>query len=296
MLADAEEEFDWARPLDRAQTATTALAALPAANLRFNAMGAVPTWMIDWPVAETGDAIVDLVADDRCDVGAQLHPWVTPPHEEDVNRHNSFAGNLPLDLERAKIMGLTGLLARRFGRPPLAFRAGRYGVGPNTGRLIAEAGYGIDVSTRPLFDYSAEGGPDFSDHPVRPWWAGPLLEVPLSVAMVGAMRRRLRYPKRAAWRGLLARTRLAQRVPLTPEDVPLADALDAIEALIDDGVQLFSLSFHTPSLVPGHTPYVRDAGELATFWAWWEGVFDRFARHGIMGARPQDILAAVRRG
>lgn len=296
MLADAEEEFDWARPLDRAQTATTALAALPAANLRFNTMGAVPTWMIDWPVAEAGEAIIDLVADNRCDVGAQLHPWVTPPHEEDVNRHNSFAGNLPLDLERAKIMGLTGLLARRFGRPPLAFRAGRYGVGPDTGRLIAEAGYGIDVSTRPLFDYSAEGGPDFSDHPVRPWWAGPLLEVPLSVAMVGAMRRRLRYPKGVAWRGLLARTRLAQRVPLTPEDVPLADALDAIEALIDDGVQLFSLSFHTPSLVPGHTPYVRDAGELATFWAWWEGVFDRFARHGITNARPQDILAAARRG
>ncbi|MFS0736977.1 WalW protein [Sphingomonas sp. 1P06PA] len=296
MLADAEEEFDWERPLDRSQTATTSLVALPAANLRFNAMGVVPTWMIDWPVAEAGDAIVDLVTDDRCDVGAQLHPWVTPPHEEEVNRHNSFAGNLAIDLERAKITALTGLLARRFGRSPLAFRAGRYGVGPNTGRLIAEAGYGIDVSTRPLFDYSAEGGPDFSDHPVRPWWAGPLLEVPLSVAMVGAMRRRVRFPRLPSLRGVLARTRLAQRVPLTPEDVPLADALDAIEALIDDGVQLFSLSFHTPSLVPGHTPYVRDAGELATFWAWWDGVFDRFARHGIAGARPQDILAAARRG
>ena len=95
-------------------------------------------------------------------------------------------------------------------------------------------------------------------------------------------------------RGTLARTGLLARVPLTPEGVPLTDALEAIEALLDEGHRLFSLSFHTPSLVPGHTPYVRDAAGLATFWRWWDGVFDRFAARGVTAVGSGDIVAAFR--
>lgn len=299
IFADAEEEFDWERPLDRRAVSTRAIAALPAANRRFVAAGALPTYLVDWPVADdpASAAIIREMADrGECDVGAQLHPWVNPPHDEAVTAANSFPGNLPLALERAKIAALTARIGETIGRAPAAFRAGRYGVGANTAGLLAEAGYRLDVSVRSLFDYSAEGGPDFSAFPIHPWWAAPgLLELPLTAARTGPLRR-VAIP-RARWaRGALARAGLLARVALTPEDMPVDDALEAIGQLLDDGHRLFSLSFHTPSVEPGHTPYVRDAADLGRFWAWWDAVFELFAREGVTPVRASEIVAAADAG
>ena len=296
IFADAEEEFDWHSPFRREAVGTTAISALPAANDRFIAAGCKPTYLVDWPVIDTpaSAAIMrSMVADDRCDIGAQLHPWVNPPFDEDVTAHNSYLGNLPRDLQRAKLHALSERIADATGIRPTVYRAGRYGIGPHTAALLDEAGYQLDVSVRALFDYSKQGGPDFSRHPVTPWRVTEhLCELPLTTAFTGTLRR---FPRvySGTIGGVLSRTGMIERVPLTPEGVPLADALTAIERLLDDGHQLFSLSFHTPSVVPGHTPYVRDAADLKRFWAWWDGVIDLFARHGVTGIRSPEIIAAL---
>ena len=296
IFADAEEEFDWARPFDRSATAVTAIAALPAANRRLRERGIVPTYLVDYAVVDTpasAAVIAGMAAAGECDVGAQLHPWVTPPHEEEVSNANSFAGNLPAALEAAKLAALTRAIIARTGVAPAAYRAGRYGVGPGTAANLVAAGYRLDVSARALFDYRASGGVDFSRHPVTPWWlAGDLLAVPLTAARIGPLRR-LPLPRAALLRGTLARTRLASRIALTPEGMPLADAKRAVETLLADGQRLFSLSFHTPSVVPGHTPYVRDAADLRLFWAWWDGILDLFARRGVTPVRAGEIVAAA---
>ena len=113
----------------------------------------------------------------------QLHPWVSPPHEEEVTPYNSFAGNLPPALELAKLKHLRNTIEQNFGVQPLIYRAGRYGVGARTAEFLAEAGIAIDTSVRSGFDYSADGGPNFRDLPLRPWWigaAGGLMELPLT--------------------------------------------------------------------------------------------------------------------
>jgi hypothetical protein len=74
------------------------------------------------------------------EIGVQLHPWVNPPHDEDVNQFNSFAGNLPYELERAKFLKLHETIIRNFSAVPLIYRAGRYGLGPNTASILREAG------------------------------------------------------------------------------------------------------------------------------------------------------------
>jgi hypothetical protein len=297
LFADAEEEFDWTRPLSRSETATTAVAALPAANRRFVERGLVPTYLVDYPVADCergAAALREMLDAGECDVGAQLHPWVNPPHSETVTRANSFVGGLPAELERAKIAVLTEKLVDTFGRQPLAYRAGRYGVGANTARSLAVHGYRLDVSARALFDYSAEGGADFTDYPIWPYWLEHgLLEVPLTACLTGPLSAAPALIRRQWLRGGLAKSGLLNRVPLTPEGVSLREAQYAIEVLLDRGVGLFSFSFHTPSVVPGHTPYVRDEADLCTFWAWWDGVFDLFARHGVLPARAADVLEAA---
>jgi hypothetical protein len=297
VFADAEEEFDWRAGFSRSATATTAIAALPEANRRFVERGIVPTYLVDYPVATcpvSSAAIAAMAAANECDIGAQLHPWVNPPHREQVCPGNSFVGGLPAGLERAKIAALTMKLSEVFGRAPIAYRAGRYGIGPNTAQILAETGYRLDVSVRSLFDYEDEGGADFTDFPIWPYWLdNGLLEMPLTACLGGPLASRRGLLRRPWLRGALARTGLLQRIPLTPEGVTLAEAEYAIETLLDRGVGLFSLSFHTPSVVPGHTPYVRDAADLLRFWAWWDGVLDLFARRAILPARSGDLLAAA---
>ena len=296
IFADAEEEFDWRSPFHRESTSTEAIDALPEANSFFTDRGCFPTYLVDWPVvANPASAAVmrEMASVGDCDVGTQLHPWVNPPFDEEISTFNSYAGNLDQSLEAAKIKKLTEKIEAEIGVRPTVYRAGRYGIGPNTGSALVELGYRLDVSVRASFNYRAEGGPDFSDHPIWPWaHGGKLYEVPLTVAKTGILRNKLRFQDYAPARGFLARTGLFDRVPLTPEGVRLNDAVIAIRQLLDSGHQLFSLSFHTPTVVPGHTPYVRNASDLKTFWAWWDGVFNLFAQHGVLPIRSGEIVAA----
>jgi hypothetical protein len=194
---------------------------------------------------------------------------VNPPFDEEVKLANTFAGNLPRETEGAKLRCLTEIIEGGFGRRPIIYRAGRYGVGRNSAGLLEELGYKVDVSVRPHFDYSSEGGPNFSGYEPVPYRVQGLVELPLTSVYLGGLRKvgRHLFPKTKSRliRSALARTRLLNRISLTPEGYPVAEALQAVERLLDDGHQLFSLSFHSPSIEPGHTPYVRDAADLAEF-------------------------------
>ncbi len=304
VFVDTEEEFDWTQPRRRDATATTAIAALPEAHRRLAGFGICPTYLVDYPVASDPaavDAIRPLLEAGECAIGTQLHPWVNPPFDEELTVPNSFVGNLPEATERAKLIALTDRIEAMFGKRPQIYRAGRYGIGTNTARLLEEAGYRLDVSVRALFDYSAEGGPDFSHHDAAPSWAGPgrlLLELPLSAVYAGRARRlgAWLYPaagRLARARGLLSRSGMLSRIALTPEGTPLPDALRAIRTLLDDGQRLLSISFHSPSVVPGHTPYVRNQADLRCFYAWWDGVLDMLAREGVEPIGADVLIAAM---
>jgi peptidoglycan/xylan/chitin deacetylase (PgdA/CDA1 family) len=307
IFVDTEEEFDWEQPLSRDNVSVTAMEGLPEAQRFFREAGALPAYMVDYPIVDNDRSaaiIREMHEQDGCEIGTQLHPWVNPPFQEEPDDgYTSFTGNLPLELQRAKLERLTTRIEERVGQRPTLYRAGRYGIGPHSAGLLESAGYRLDSSARALFDYSGEGGPDFSKFHTDSFWAGPgrsLLELPLTSTFIGPLRK---YgmplfslgkiiPK---WRSLLARTHLLQRVSLTPEDYPLDIALEAIRRLIDDGMPVIGLSYHSPSVVPGHTPYVRDAEDLRAFYAWWDGVFELFARHGVTAIRAAGIVEAADR-
>ena len=304
VFVDTEEEFDWTAPRRRDATATTAVSALPEAHSRLAGFGIVPTYLIDHPIAssrEAVDVLRPLLEAGECAVGTQLHPWVNPPFDEALTVANSFAGNLPEAIERAKLRVLTDRITEAFGRRPQVYRAGRYGIGPNSARLLEDAGYRLDVSVRALFDYSHEGGPDFSRRDAAPCWAGParlLMELPLTTVLTGFARGMGPGVYAAAGkvprlRALLARSRVLERISLTPEGTPLSDALRAIRILLDDDARLLSISFHSPSVQPGHTPYVRDAADLRRFYGWWDGVLDLLAREGVRPIGADDLVAAA---
>ncbi|MBN9788834.1 glycosyltransferase [Pseudonocardia sp. TMWB2A] len=280
IVVDAEEEFDWTQPFSRANQATSSMTQQCAAHAIYDDLGVIPTYVIDYPIAVDPDSVAYLGAmqrEGRAEIGTQLHPWVNPPHDEDVTRDNSYLCNLPPALQRAKIETLHRAITQSFGTAPTIFKAGRYGFGPVVAEVIADLGYKIDCSHVPHTSFAADGGPDYCGTPDQPFWldeAQTLLEIPLTVGFSGAasglgpafatMFDNVRA-KQLHLVGALARSGLVSRARLTPEGVSAQEQCRLLRALHDQGQRIFTLTYHSPSLVAGHTPYVRDDAELKAF-------------------------------
>ena len=304
VTVDTEEEFDWSKPFERTGHGLSHVPRLAKFQQFCEGFGICPVYLIDYPIASDPQAVEALgraVAEGRAEIGVQLHPWVSPPHDEEINVHNSFSGNLPSDLERAKFRKLRDTIEEAFGTPPMIYRAGRYGVGETTAKILTECSIAIDTSVRARFDYSANGGPNFRDFPVHPWWIDKrkgLMELPLTTVFWGLLRQQghLLYP--AMWRvprlrGLLARAGILERIPLTPEGVSTEEAIKGIDIALDDGLPVLVFSFHSPSLRPGHTPYVRDEDELDQLYDWWRAIFGYLAQRKIAPTTVRDVMASV---
>lgn len=305
---DTEEDFDWAAPFARTGYRLASVPALADCQSYFEQGGVKPIYLVDWPIVADDRAVGILgPAHDAgaCEIGAQLHPWVTPPHDEDVNAHNSYTGNLPADLQRAKMTALRDAIRDRFGTAPTVYRAGRYGLGPDTAAMLAELGFRCDTSVRSGFDYRAGHGPDYRAAPLHPWWVhtakGAVLEMPVTTVFGGALGRAGRgMYHRLARRGshagaALARLGLVERIALTPEGIPASRACRAIDIAIEQGLPVLNFSFHSPSLQPGNTPYVRSDTDLALFYRWWDIVLDHLARRGVEATTAAEILAMADR-
>lgn len=291
VVVDTEEEFDWSKPFSRANTATRSIPAQAAAHRIYDRLGVVPTYVIDYPVATDPAAVAflrRLQEEGRAEIGAHLHPWVTPPHQEKVTSRNSYECNLPPSLERSKIAALTEAIESAFGERPTVFKAGRHGFGASTARAIAALGYKVDCSLLPYHDMRRDGGPDFARACAEPHWlyAAPnVLEVPVTngffgrLAKVGPTIAHL-FDNPAAAKlhipGLLGKAGLVTRSRLSPEGVSAVEQCRLLDALVKQGQQVFTFVYHSPSLVPGNTPYVRSEAELAAFIATIEQVLIYF--------------------
>lgn len=303
LTVDTEEEFDWGAPFRRDGYGLSHVEAIPRFQSFCEGIGAHPVYLVDWPIVQDARAVEiigDAVRRGTAEVGVQLHPWVNPPFEEEVTRFNSFAGNLPPALETAKFMALRDAIEAAFGTAPLIYRAGRYGLGPHTADLLKAAGIRIDTSVRALFDYSGEGGPDYSHHPLAPYWVDDeraLLELPVTSVHWGLLRNLGRPLQRLGLRipyalGALSRLGLLERIALTPEGVSAEEAIRGIDIALDSGLPVLVLSFHSPTLVPGLTPYTENAAEVEALYDWLARIYADLARRGVRSCAVAEIVAA----
>lgn len=296
-----QETFDWQMQGADPQPVARAL---PEFQWLADAHGIIPTYLLNYPMALSPVAreqLTPIATAGHCVVGTQLHPWNTPPHFKESDSRYSFAGNLSAEVEQAKLESLTRALTTHYGTAPTIYRAGRYGAGRDTARLLTQLGYRMDVSVRPRFDYRADGGPNFARHDPRPYWAGPdatLIELPVGTSFTGSMRRlgALIYPRiknRPRLIGAMARAGLLSRVALTPEDMPIADVKDAVRVLLDDGISCLNFAVHATSFAPGQSPYVRDSADLKALYRWWEEIFAFLGALSIRPVAADAIIAAA---
>lgn len=304
VTVDTEEEFDWSAAFSRSEYGTTHIGAMPRFQALCDEFGVQPCYLVDYPITQDAAAVELLAgyaAASRAEIGVQLHPWVNPPFEESVTVGNSFACNLPPALEREKLTVLHDNIVSHMGVWPDVYRAGRYGAGPDTAAILSDLGILIDSSVRTRFDYSGQGGPDYAAHPVNPYWLikNRVMELPLTTVFGGRLRSagnivfgRIFGSEGA--RSMLARTGMLERIALTPEGIPVDKAIQGIDLALQERVKIITLSFHSPSLAVGHTPYVRNAGQLEDFYLWWDRVFRHLAAKGVRPTTMAEVKRASR--
>jgi len=280
IIIDTEEEFNWNEPFNRKNISVKNIAHQQKAQKIFAKYGIKPTYVIDYPVASQPEGIQplkELYDNKLCDIGAHLHPWVTPPFTEDVNNHNSFPGNLSYEQEYEKLKTLTDTITENFGFKPSIYKAGRYGVGVNTTKILQKLGYSIDCSVVPNSDFSTTEGASFSNikncQPY-PFANGKILEVPLTVDYVGHLAKagtpfykiiqqdsliKLKIP------GILSRLGLFERIRLSPEGQNITELKQLTLSMLKQKQKVFCLTYHSSSLMIGGSPYVNSEKELAAF-------------------------------
>jgi hypothetical protein len=312
VIVDTEEEFDWSAGFSRSNVSVTAIDEVGRLQDVLRSYKLKPTYVIDYPVAATASSsrrLARFASNGECHIGAHLHPWVNPPATEPVGPRTSYACNLGLDLERAKIAALHDTIVANLGVAPRVYKAGRYGFGRTTAEALERLGFDVDVSVNPHMNYESDGGPSFEGFEPVPGFFGArrrLLEVPCTTAFVGAARRLgegLHRAASASWLqplravGVLARTGALNKIMLSPEGSTLDEMIAVTDTLVADGVRTLSLTFHSPSLKPGCTSYVRTTPERDAFLKTIDRYCDYFMTtvRGVPSA-PQDLYDQLSRG
>jgi hypothetical protein len=266
----------------------TNIARLPALQTLCDRFGAIPTYLVNRPVVadDTARAILrEFVRHGRCEIGTHIHPWNTPPVLEQTDAHHSMLCNLPDPLINQKLAGLHALIGERLAVTPRSFRAGRWGFNGSVAKVLVRLGYRVDTSVTPLVDWRPDAGPDYRAAPSHAYWlrtasplqaapTGDLIEIPATVGFLRgspALRMRLRewafrpLPRRLRMVGLLERAGLAALRWLSPEVTTGAEMVRLARTLVASGARFLNLTFHSPTLVPGLTPFVRTEKQLRDF-------------------------------
>lgn len=246
---------------------------LPALQRTLERVGIKPTYFTTYQVAldKRARAVISDLAAAGAEVGAHLHPWNTPPIEEDLEPRNTMLCNLPAKLQIDKLRYLTNYLEQSFGSRPTVFRAGRWALGLETVAALLSCGYNVDSSITPLKSWAMSGGQNFEDAPLVPHWVegegrqDRIREVPVSW---GYSRRpfRLWHPlhralsesvaRRLGLASLAVRSGFLRKIGLSPEIQSSDEMFTLARNLVTEGIPFLHVFMHSPSLRPGLTPFV----------------------------------------
>ena len=287
------EEDNWGEYVSRPSVEN--IYRIPRLQEIFDRHSAVPTYLVNYPVASDAKAVRilnDIRKRGGCEIGSHLHPWNTPPLEEEGIPRNYFMHNLPVGLIRRKMETLQGTIRKNFGVEPVSFRAGRWGFGPGVASVIRSMGYRVDTSMTPFCEWDEyEGGAVFGLKNNRMFYFNEneftpprgrgrrrtaeggayLLQVPptmgflqpyfvLADLMRNMARRaffsRLRAP------GILEKLRLMNYRWLSPENTHVGDMIRLSRRVLGKGHPFLNMFFHSTSLGPGKSPFIKTEGDV----------------------------------
>lgn len=279
------EEDNWGQ--HRSGITCDNIKAIPKLQEIFDSHGVLPTYLVTYQVCrqkEATDILSSIRERGKCEIGAHLHPWNTPPETESFTERNSMLKNLPAELQLAKLRSLSTKIEEEFGISPQSFRAGRWGLGPETVDALIECGYTVDTSVTPTISWANDGdGPVYEETLKNPYYLHPtvrkktekaLLEIP---ATIGYNRWPFEFWNnifkiaQSKWlrpfrlTGILNRTSILRKIWMSPEGMSVEDMISLADILIKHDRQVINLSFHSNTLLAGKTPFVKTAEDADNF-------------------------------
>jgi len=270
------------------ESAVENITQLPVLQALLNKYGAVPTYMVNYPVVTSTSSVrilSSILEKGQCEIGAHCHPWNTPPYTEKLDSYHSMMCNLPDDLLMDKLSNLHQAIKSNCGVTPVSFRAGRWGLNENVAQCIMELGYKIDTSISPFVDWSVNHGPNFMGANTRPYKFnsdnifkhipnGQLIEIPATIGFLqqnfelhGAIYSLLKKPffSKLHLLGILARLRLLNFHWLSPEVSSGEEMVLLAKRFVKSGHTFLNMSFHSTCMLPGKSPFVNSEKDLKEF-------------------------------
>ena len=250
----------------------------------FDRYGIKPTYLLTYPAAVDRNAISILrkiVEDKRCEIGTHLHPFNTPPFEEEKNDYNSMLCNLPKDLQFKKIELLHNTIHKNFGVEPVSFRSGRWACDENVLENLSKLNYIVDSSVTSYMDWSSDHGPDYSGISPDVYKIllnsnsdSHIMEIPATIGYLqGDFDVRNKILRTFSYRGLrklkiagiLDRMQIINKIWLSPEVTEWEKMVGLAKTMEEDGYEVLNMFFHSPSLMAGCTPYTKTEKEVEEF-------------------------------
>ena len=232
----------------------------------FQKYGVRPTYLLAHEILEDDNAMNVLLNTPDCELGTHLH-WHDPkrfPYHDKMHRY-FVQCHFSYDEEYEQMKYLTDLFWKKTGYSPLSVRAGRFGAGPNTGKILMDLGYKTDSSVTPHIKHvypDAGSIADYTNSPEFPYRIqkdgdlfvpgdGSLWEIPVSIRM------RKRY-----WDpfGLLSKKILFWFRPRYAENWQLLHFL-----LFAKKNGVINLMFHNVEVLPGLSPYTKSEEDVKRY-------------------------------
>ncbi|WOI52531.1 glycosyltransferase [Parvularcula sp. LCG005] len=301
LTVDTEEIFDWKSGYSDWQVppvdALHRLQAVAEKN------GFKPLYFTTYPLLnddEVGGTLAKWAMAGRADIGLHLHNWCTPPIIDKTEDASSFQCNIDPALHEQKLSTLIEMFTRRVGQPPVAHRAGRYGIAPWVLDQLAARGVMYDFSPSAGFDFRPGQGPDFFNFGTSPrqretaW--GTQWVIPVSG--VRKWRRLEHYPALPGIPDGPARAAMNMAtlpVRLTPEGHTAAQLTNVARHLVGRGMPILTPSLHITSIVPGATPYAPDDAGVERILSTLDDWMSWAVSDGVVPAGLGDIIEQLAR-
>jgi peptidoglycan/xylan/chitin deacetylase (PgdA/CDA1 family) len=260
--------------------------------------GFKPTYLLSYEVAADRRAAAMLKPwqdGEDAEIGAHLHPWTTPPFGplDSVKRFPSELGDEEL---RQKLVNLTEVIEKNFGRRPRSYRAGRFGLDERQVGLLEELGYLVDCSVTPKISWQSYGGPDFRRAAVVPRFLReeggkfPLIEAPVTILHTGFLRgedgalARLsaRLPDNLP-KKILNRLLFRRKWLRIFRDSKAADWVALLRSAEENHLPVMEFMIHSSELMAGCSPYAKTEDEVEFIFHQLEALFAVFQKRGLVG-------------